>query len=202
MKNLWQKSYQNHLVYSENETEGLIEKFKHDALKIFAKRNEYANLKKYFEYVVEYQVNQIRNGVYDEISEQKENVCNKAKVLIKPLDKTIIKEHVNKTKKEIISNMSQFELSHMLRGHSKDNNIEDSTTSVNDAAFELAKLNKNLLSKSVHTNLCATCGHNIINLIDVESGKILQRFVDDMVFNKTKDVKFIIDFFNQMNVLF
>ena len=97
--------------------------------------------------------------------------------------------------------MSQFELSHMLRGHSKDNNIEDSTTPVNDAAFELAKLNKNLIAKPIYTNLCATCGHNIINLIDVESGKILQRFVDDMVFNKTKYVKFIIEFF-LLNVSF
>ena len=201
MKSLWAKSYQNHLVYSENETESLIEKFKHDAIKIFSKRNEYVNFKKYYEYVVEHQVNQIRSSIYNEISEQKENVCNKAKVIVKPLDKMAIKEHVNKAKKEIINSMSQFELSHMLRGHSKDNNIEDSATSVNDAAFELAEFDQNLNSKPMYTNLCATCGHNIINLIDVESGKILKRFVDDMMFNKSKDVT-LVDLKKKLSKLF
>jgi len=76
----------------------------------------------------------------------------------------------------------------MIRGHSKDNNIEDSASLVNDAAFELASLTDNLNTSPTYTNLSATCGNNVINLIDVETGKIVKRFVDDMVFNKSKEV--------------
>jgi hypothetical protein len=138
--------------------------------------------------VVEHEANRIRNNIYNEISDQKENVCNKAKVLVKPLDKTLVIEHAKKTKNDIISSMRQFEISHMIRGHSKDNNIEDSASLVNDAAFELASLTDNLNTSPTYTNLSATCGNNVINLIDVETGKIVKRFVDDMVFNKSKEV--------------
>ena len=76
----------------------------------------------------------------------------------------------------------------MIRAHSKDNNMNDADTHVNDAAFELAELPNAIGALPNYTNLCATCGNNIINLIDVDSGKIVKRFVDDMHQNRTKEV--------------
>lgn len=38
-----------------------------------------------------------------------------------------------------------------------------------------------------YTNLCATCGYNIINILDTETGKIVKRFNDDLLMNKNKE---------------
>lgn len=190
VNNLWSKNYHDHLVYkiSENETASHINKFKAEANRIFSKRSEYHSFKKYYDYVVEYQVNKIRNDLHDRITDQKENICHKAKVVVKPLDRKIVQELSSKSKRIAIESLTAFELAHMLRGHSKDNNIEDSSTTVNDAAFEIAELTGKLDAMHSYTNICATCGNNIINLIDVESGKIVKRFVDEMVFNRSKEV--------------
>jgi WD40 repeat protein len=60
---------------------------------------------------------------------------------------------------------------------------------VNDAAFELdGPAPDNFLSMPKYTNLCATCGLNIVNIIDVNSGKIVKRFNDEVVMNRTKEV--------------
>ena len=65
------------------------------------------------------------------------------------------------------------------------------TIKVNDAAFELAdnKAFGNLNLAPIYTNICATCGENIINFIDVESGKVVKRFNDEAFINNSKEVR-------------
>jgi hypothetical protein len=181
---LWQKNFQRHLEYIQNEKEieNHIENFKTEANKIFTKRGDYMNFKKYYAYIIDYQVKRIKN----EMSESKENICHSIPtVRIQNMDLFKLKA---KKKINAIASYNKYELVHMIRCHSKDNNIEDSETPVNDVAFELCEFSREIDRAPNYTNICATCGNNIINLIDIESGSIVNRFVDEMLHKKNKEV--------------
>ena len=189
----------NHLVY--NDKPSVIDKFKNEAHKIFNKRSDYNNLKKYYDFLIEYQIKQINREIgHGDDSDQKENnMFPGMKVVIPPLDAKFLAEKQcnivhTKSKKDLIKNFPNYELSNMLRAHSKDNNMNDAESHVSDAAFELADFTDSIDSLPNYTNLVATCGNNIINLIDTESGKIVKRFVDDMAQNRVKEVNIAVFF--------
>ena len=198
---MWCKNYVSHLKYitSTTDVEAHIEKLKTEATKIFAKRSDYSMFKKYYDHLIEFQGNKFKNDVCNTITDHKENICHKAQVLIKPLDKNLLEKNIvneiSSKKKSMLESLSQYELAYLIRGHSKDNNIEDSSTSVTDAAFEPRIISGRLEAMPSYTNICATSGNNIINLIDVESGKIMKRFVDEMVFKKNKEVDVLFKFY-------
>ena len=86
--------------------------------------------------------------------------------------------------------MGQFDVSHLIRAHSKNNDVNDTATVINDAEFEIAPNGypNQLGQLPVYTNIVATCGDSIINFVDVETGKIVKRFNDDFIMNNTKEV--------------
>jgi hypothetical protein len=164
-------------------------------IKIFSKRAEYLAIKKYFDCVIEYQVNKIRRKAFnlDKDSEQKENIDtnNENRKSINPKSSSVLQPKVSMRKKDFIKTLPQYEIAHLIRAHSKENNMNDNTSLVTDAAFELAAFKESddrLYQLPDYTNLCATCGLNVINIIDVETGKIVKRFSDEMFQNKTKEV--------------
>lgn len=106
--------------------------------------------------------------------------------IFKSIKKATIKLH--KINQEHILKYSNINLSHMIRGHSKNNDPNDNLTEVKDAAFELAYLNNSLDEQPSYTNVCATCGGNIVNLIDVTSKKIIKRFNDEQYLNGSQEV--------------
>lgn len=90
---------------------------------------------------------------------------------------------------ELRANLQHIQLSHLIRAHSLGGNSSDRSTYVHDAAFELdpsVEIVGTLCEPLTYTNLVATCGLNILNLIDTETGKIVKRFSDDV--NKSKEV--------------
>lgn len=89
-----------------------------------------------------------------------------------------------------MNNLYEYQLKYLIRGHSLAGNLNDKSTRVDDVAFELSPSQATLTvdDKPMYTNICATCGQNIINLIDTDTGKIVKRFNDDMFMNKTKEV--------------
>lgn len=92
---------------------------------------------------------------------------------------------------DLKANLHDFQLKHLIRAHSQGGNSSDRSTPVNDAAFELspdAEISGTLSESLTYTNICATCGLNIINLIDTATGKIVKRFNDDAFVNKQKEV--------------
>lgn len=96
------------------------------------------------------------------------------------------------TTAELKANLQHFQLSHLIRAHSAAGNSSDRVTRVNDAAFELdpsVEIVGSLCEPLAYTNVCVTCGLNILNFIDTETGKIVKRFVDDGYVNKTKEVR-------------
>ena len=103
------------------------------------------------------------------------------------------------------ANLHEYQLRHLIRAHSVGGNVSDRTTPVNDAAFELAP-DKNefvgTLNETLsYTNICATCGLNIVNVIDTESGKIVKRFNDDAFVNRLKEA-IIFNFKFFLNIIF
>jgi hypothetical protein len=85
----------------------------------------------------------------------------------------------------------EYQLKHLIRAHSLlKNNANDGASWVNDAAFELADTNTftNVEDSLSYTKFCATCGQNVVNIIDTESGKIVKRFRDEMTMNRVTEV--------------
>lgn len=173
-------------------------------MKKYAK--EYNQIRKYFEYVIDHEIGLIKNNVSSNQEEHKEN--NKPEliklppvsVLIKAFDINNIaninqqlvnnKQNSLQTKKDLIKKLGQFDVSNLIRAHSKNNDVNDTTTSVNDAEFEIdSNGNITFLGQlPTFTNIVATCGDNIINFIDTETGKIVKRFNDDFLMNGVKEV--------------
>ena len=91
-------------------------------------------------------------------------------------------------KEKILHEFAKYNIAYLIRGHSKDGSSHDSMTQVNDVAFELAlspSSDLNVLPK--YTNLCATCGLNIVNIIDTNSGRIVKRYNDETMLRGTKE---------------
>lgn len=91
----------------------------------------------------------------------------------------------------IKANLHTYQLRHLIRAHSLAGNINDRSTRVNDAAYEIdpsATFTGTLNEVLAYTNICATCGLNVVNLIDTETGKVVKRFNDDAFMNRVKEV--------------
>ena len=84
-------------------------------------------------------------------------------------------------KEEVVGSLNH-QLTYLLRAHSANNNINDRLSYVTDAAFEL-KFDETDSSRLFFTNLCATCGQNLLNIIDTNSGQIVKRFRDTTILN-------------------
>lgn len=166
-------------------------KFRNDINRIMSKRGEYQTFRKYFDYVIEFKTNEIRAkalGIANQDEDdQKENMNEDISDLVNKFNST---KAVAKAKKEYLKKVYMYEIANLIRAHSKDSNINDNAVQVNDVAFELAPghIWGRLDCFPNFTNLFATCGHNIVNIIDSESGKIVKRFNDDMLANRTKEV--------------
>ena len=214
---MWKKRYAGHMS-SLGEAAGDLDahfaKLRTEITRIYQRKQEYVTLRKYFDYVIDHEIALIRqqasNGVdantnaddhSDQAGEQKENNKPMPVLKIAKLNIDTIVEH-NKmpatttttlpmSKQDIVRKMGLFDLVHLMRAHSKNNNVADNATEVADAAFEIAASESSgdasSSRKQLFTNLCATCGHTIINLIDVESGRIVKRFNDDYVHNGVKE---------------
>lgn len=133
--------------------------------------------------------------------EKNEIMFNKLRLLkIKPEIKILKNDQT--TKNEVL-NPLMFNLSHLLRCHSKQNDPNDSNSQVSDAAFEILTLPKTIDQLPTYSNIFATCGQNTINLIDATNGKVLQRFNDDLLLNQTKEVynRLCWTILNQVSVL-
>lgn len=164
-----------------------------------SKRSDYQTYRLYIEHVIDYLINEIKLKSFDSRLEHKENIENgKNKLFLNPVVKLdplgaklvqAFQSDVNRKKKEILEKIYQYEIDNLMRAHSKESNINDDSTAVTDAAFEVnTQIEFNGLDDiPKYTNLCATCGHNIINFIDTDSGKILKRFNDDLLINRNKE---------------
>lgn len=164
-----------------------------------SKRSDYHTYRLYIEHVIDYLINEIKRKSFGNQLDQKENIGNNEnKLFLNPVVKLDplgtklpqpIQADVSQKKREILKKIYQYEIDSLMRAHSKESNINDNSTPVTDAAFELSteiEINSfGVLPK--YTNLCATCGHNIINIIDTDNGKILKRFNDDLLMNRNKE---------------
>ena len=179
------------LYNDKNEIENLIEKFKIEIIRIISKKADYVSLKRYYDHIIDYEINLIKTHIeeFEKCQKENTNVSEPLRMsLFKTIKKATIKLH--KINQEQILKYSNIKLSHMIRGHSKKNDPNDNSTEVKDAAFEIATLKDSLDEQSSYTNTCATCGGNIINLIDVVSNKIIKRFNDDQYLNGSQEVWF------------
>ncbi|CAF0706544.1 unnamed protein product [Brachionus calyciflorus] len=203
VQSVWLKSYSDKLkIYNDDsQIDTLFNQFRTYMSKIMSKRSEYQALKKYIDYVIEFRINQIRTASFDDENDQKENVNNdeninklalKAVVKLDALNLKPIKDlnsDLSLKKQEYIKNMNLFVVENLIRAHSKDGNINDNTTLVTDVAFEIDQEHVFGFLDNIpkYTNLFATCGNNIVNIIDSETGKIIKRFNDDLLMNRNKE---------------
>ncbi len=169
---------------------GLVNRFRSDVNKIFSKKPDYVDFKRYYTYIVDIQVNYISQQLLEMLpDEQKENKererrksarelkinlsefeakkCNSAVIVCEKLD---IEDKTQKVQPEVV---------HMMRCHSKQNDPNDNTTEVTDVCFELSGVRGSIDDTQKFTDTFASCGQNIINFIDARDGKILKRFNDD-----------------------
>ncbi len=199
IRSIWNKSYANHLkiLNSQKEVENHYAKFCNEIYRIYSKRPEYATLKKYFDYVINHEIDSLRYGEDSEHKENKQLDLQKQQFIEtnEGLNKSLFKKKLSVQVPKLadlplnlIKTWQEPEILHLIRGHSKDNNINDNSTPVTDVAFELASIRFSLNDMPSYTNICATSGQNVINLIDVETGKILKRFSDEMCVNRVKEV--------------
>lgn len=165
----------------------IIKNFRMDTNKIFSKKTEYNSLKKYYNRLIDYQIEYISKEVFALIpGDQKENNQTASKINLDKFAKNLdlCKDITIQIDKLNTCMDAPPSITHMLRCHSKNNSSNDNTTEVMDAAFELASVRKSFDEDQEYTNIFATCGGYIINFIDAESGKILKRFNDNHLNSK------------------
>lgn len=209
---VWQNKYESHLqiINDQLAVKSLITKFRSEVTKIFSKKPDYPNLKKYYTHLIDYQVEYINDQVVQMIlpSERQENKENtgtltrrkslrtadieKKELRINLVDFDAKKNNnatdLVKELEKLSTGVCQPTVAHMMRCHSKQNDPNDSTSEVSDAVFELAGLRTSLDVPQTYTNMFASCGQNIINFIDAPSGKILKRFNDEHCYRNAKEV--------------
>jgi hypothetical protein len=183
-----------------SEHENLFFKFKSDLMKIYAKRSEFASIKKALEQVVDREIQSIRRNPFqsDELKENTDttltNNLNNLSILkqqhqmLPPPPPLQSNARLVKDRETIMQEFRRYSCAHMIRAHSKDGSLHDNTTQVNDVAFELKDVNSDLHVLPKYTNLFATCGANIINIIDTNTGKVMKRYTDEMTVNRNKEV--------------
>lgn len=187
---IWFSKYENHLQLCNNnkEFDDLIKKYKSEINKIFSKKPDYVTYKRYYEYVIDFQVNLMKNELLAIDFEQKENsekITEKLKTL--KLAQVKLPEPVVKPANKLLTPL-MFNLTHMMRCHSKQNDPNDNNSQVTSAAFEIATWPNSFDQLPSYTDMFAACGQNMINLIDASTGKVLQRFNDDLFLNQSKEI--------------
>ena len=198
---IWKKNYLNNFSHVQpSDYENLFFKFKSEIIRIYAKRSEYSSLKKLYEFVVDQEINLIRQDPfhsYQPLTQQtaiddfKENTneTNTTINLAKNMNNLTLLKQPSKSKDDLMNEFKKYTVSHLIRAHSKDGSSHDSTTPVNDIAFELeTEPTGDLNASPKYTNFCATCGSNIVNVIDVSTGKVVKRFNEESMVNRSKEV--------------
>jgi len=193
------------LCSSDLDFSDLMNKFKLECVKVFTKKSDFASYKSYYNYVIDFQVKQIRHEINKFDFDQKEN----NEIMIDKLRnlKLTRQPQVKLAKEDCLFGKSgsgvgggsgtnsasthspfMFNLTHMLRCHSKQSDPNDNGSQVSDAAFEIKRLAGSFDGLHQYSNMVATCGQSSVNLIDVETGKCVQRFNDDLFLNHSKEV--------------
>jgi hypothetical protein len=190
VQNLWKKSYLSNFRYVEpSDHENLFFKFKSDIMRIYSKRTEFASMKKSLEAIIDREVASIRSDPF-QLDELKENDSTLAMNNVSMTKNAPLLPPRLKDKETIIQEFRRYTLSNLIRAHSKDGSSHDNLTQVNDIAFELQSVSSDLSVLPKYTNLFATCGQNIVNIIDANTGKVIKRYNDDTVVNRQKEVHF------------
>lgn len=176
-----------------SEHENLFFKMKSDMTRIYSKRSDYTSSRKLIEQLIERELQAIKHSPENYGSEQVATQQNESRLIenmnklkLNPggqmNDQDLIKEKL----KERMLEMAKLYPTNLIRAHSKDSgSLHDCSTPVTDAAFELADRTS---TSSLHTNIVATCGLNIVNFIDTETGKVVKRFNDEMTIRGNQDV--------------
>ncbi len=190
------------LCNSDSDFSDLMSKFKSECVKIFSKKSDFASYRSYYNYIIEFQVKQIHNEINKFDFDQKENndmmidKLRNLKLSRQPQVRLVKEEQTNNRCNINMSPHSpfMFNLAHMLRCHSKQNDPNDNSSQVSDAAFEITRLAETFEGQHQYSQVVATCGQSSINLIHVETGKCMQRFNDDLYLNHSKEVFYAIFF--------
>lgn len=193
---VWQSKFESHVnICSKlSETSDLLVKLRTDTVKIFSKKADYQTYKKYYNHLIDYFIAHLSSELANMFSEDlKENNVKNLPILkvnlnrfnVKKLENGTLKSTEQKINEERIGN--QLNALHLLRCHSNKNNPNDNESEVSNAAFELASL-RSLKEPQKYTNIFATCGSNIVNFINAETGKVIKRFTDDFHIKHKKEV--------------
>jgi hypothetical protein len=192
---LWKKNHQNNFRYTEpSDHENLFFKFKSEVMRIYSKRTEFASMKKSLGAIIDREVASIRNDPFQH-DESKENDSTLSGTM-NSSNMSIAMKNVMappapprlKDKETIIQEFRRYSISNLIRAHSKDGSSHDNQTQVNDIAFELQSATSDLSVLPKYTNLFATCGLNIVNIIDASTGKVTKRYNDESIVNRQKEV--------------
>lgn len=189
---VWQNKYESHIqiVNDHISAMGLVNKFRSECNKIFSKKTDYTDLKRYYTYIADVQVNYISQQLLEILPDaQKENKERERRKSARTLKINLDKFETKKVNSAVVvckkldvgdsTVKLQPEVIHMMRCHSKQNDPNDNSTEVTDVCFELSGVPGSLDAAQKFTDTFASCGQNIINLIDARNGKILKRFNDD-----------------------
>lgn len=152
---------------NKGEIELHLNKFDTEVKKLFSKRNEFIKWEKYFLFVINKEIEDIKADVYDTGGSERAKSLNRRSQ--KTADDSVV-EIVNELK-------GVYELKSMIRCHSTSGNPQDELTVVYDASFD-----------PINKKICATCGGSIINFIDVTTGQVVKRFNDTKNYHSTKEV--------------
>lgn len=183
MHAIWNRNYLNNIKILQNKSEigTHITRYESEMKKLFSKRAEYLKWEKYFQHVIQNELNNLKISLEEGNDNNVANISTKSNKNQQLATKS--KDHIINL--EISNEIYSYDLNCMIRCHSINGNPQDDTTMVYDAAFEPQKFGKNKF-----TNVCATCGGSIINFIDVSTGKVIKRFVETKVYHNTKEVSF------------
>ncbi len=172
----------------------MLIKLRTDTVKIFSKKADYQTFKKYYNHLIDYFITHLSNELANMFSEDlKENNVEKLPSLKVNLNRFNVKKLENGSLKSTEQKINeerkgtQMNALYLLRCHSNKNNPNDNETEVSNAAFELASL-RSIKEPQTYTNLFATCGSNMVNFINAETGKVVKRFTDDFHIKHKKEV--------------
>jgi hypothetical protein len=190
---IWEKSFQRTIPHLKpDEIDQYFAKFKSYIMNVFQKKSDFNNWKPYYQTVINFQIemiqfqtqietNQINNKENDGIDNSTYLKRPKRRSSVAGATATVPNQSIhnqsinNKSISKEDDKKSFYDINHMVRCHSIDNNPRDDKTVVNSILF-------------LDNNIAATCGGSIINLIDIKNGKITQRFNDDEIIKNNKEV--------------
>jgi hypothetical protein len=147
-----------------------MKNFELELKKIFSKRNDYVKWSTYYQHIINHELGKIKNPMG----------CKENQIAATN-PQVMQSEYVDACKLASVNSYS-YDLSHMVRCHSRDQNPQDNNSHVYDCAFEKCKI-----ERGKHTNVCATVGNSVINFIDTSTGSVIKRFVDTKLYNQSKE---------------